>query len=110
MATSEHRDPGAEIEAIMQPFYEQGARALEVVKSRRPEKRLPRWRPSRRKYWFHLHRWKRSHFDGIEGPIGYKVTPSADGSCEIELAWECERCPAMCVTKDVVTNNDHGID
>ena len=86
--------------------------ALQEVLRRHPEKRLPHWRPSWWKYWFHLHRWKRGLFDGTSFPksIGYEVEMRSGDTQVLRLLWECERCPAVMITTDVVTNNDDGIE
>ena len=95
----------AELNEITVKLLAEGSSALDEVLSRHPEKRLALWWPIGWKYWFHRHRWQRGLFDGTSFPnsIGYEVEALREQKLQIRLFWECERCPAVCITKDVVS-------
>ena len=91
-----------EMERLTAEMFADAGRALTWVLKGRPEKHLPGWHPAGRHYWFHRHRWRRSHFDGFNGPVGYKVELLAGDRLRLELPWDCATCPALCVTTHVV--------
>ena len=98
-------DPIHTLNEMMPQLNAQSSRLLHDILSEHPERRLPLWRPSRWKYWFHLHSWKRSLFDGASFPksIGYELESLPDQKWELRLLWECRGWPAGCITKHVVT-------
>ena len=97
-------NPISSLNELMAKLNAQSSSALDSVLSRHPEKRLPRWRPSRWKHWFHLHSWKRGLFDGSSFPesIGYQLESLPNQKWELRLFWECQGCPVVCITKDMV--------
>ena len=101
-------DPISSLNELTSQLYARSFSALDSILSRHPEKQLPRWRPSRWKFLFHLHSWKRGLFDGLGGPesIGYELESRPDQKWELRLLWECQGCPAVCITKDIVTIED----
>ena len=100
------QDPILSLNNILAQLNAQSSRALEEVLSRHPEKRLPRWRPSWRRNWLHLHSWKRGLFDGLDAPesIGYEVEALRNDRVQIRLLWECKSCSVVCITKDEVSS------
>ena len=66
-------------------------------------KHLPRWRPFWLKGWFHFHQWRRSHVEGIEGPVS---TTYHMGKGYREEYWECVKCRLFLAVKIAVSKEE----
>lgn len=63
-------------------------------------KKLPEWMPiwgNLSKTFFHKHNWKRSYFDGLEGPIDEQTELLSEGIEIVNHLYECDKCGGICV-------------